>query len=63
MNKYLKTIYLSFWKLDHYCFLFLQQNDSLIESAKKGDLFGVKDALSRGADVNTVDLVCLLNLF
>ena len=28
----------------------------------KGELVGIKDALSRGADVNTVDLVCLYNL-
>ena len=38
-------------------FLFLPQNDSLIECAKKGDLSGIKFALSRGADVNATDLV------
>ena len=37
--------------------LFLPQNDSLIECAKKGDLSGIKVALSRGADVNATDLV------
>ena len=38
-------------------FLFLPQNNSLIECAKKGDLSGIKFALSRGTDVNATDLV------
>ena len=37
--------------------LFLPQNNSLIECAKKGDLSGIEVALSRGADVNATDLV------
>ena len=41
--------------------LFLQQNQSLIEFAKKGDLSGVKDILDRGADVNTRDEVSLFH--
>ena len=35
----------------------LQQNNSLIESVKKRDFSGVKDALLRGADVNATDQV------
>ena len=37
--------------------LFSPQNDSLIECAENGDLLGIEDALSRGADVNATDLV------
>ena len=37
--------------------LFLPQNDSLIECAKKGDLSGIKVALSRGVNVNATDWV------
>ena len=37
--------------------LFLPQNDSLIQCAKKGDLSGIKVAISRGADVNATDRV------
>ena len=37
--------------------LFLPQNDSLIECAKKGDLSAIKVALFRGADVNVTDRV------
>ena len=37
--------------------LFLPQNDSLIECAKKGDLSGIKVAFFRGADVNARDFV------
>ena len=42
--------------------MFLTQNDSLIESARKGDLSGVKKSLLIGANVNAISLVSLLNL-
>ena len=37
--------------------LFLPHNEVLAECAKKGDLSGIKVALSRGADVNATDRV------
>ena len=43
--------------IDTFNFFVLLQNNSLIESVKNGDLSGVEDALSRGANVNTTDLV------
>ena len=55
----LKNFFLSLgiFYYTHLVFLFLPQNNSLIECAKKGDLSGIKFALSRGADVNATDLV------
>ena len=46
----------------HLLFLFLKQNYSLIEYVKKGDVSGIKDALDRGADVNTTDGVSLFHI-
>ena len=42
--------------------MLLKQNYSLIESVKKGVVSGIKDALVRGADVNTTDVVSLFHI-
>ena len=44
----------------HLVFLFLSQDDSLIKCAKENDLSGIKDAVSRGADVNATDSVSFI---
>ena len=41
-------------------FLFLSQDDSLIKSAKKGDLSGIEVAVSKGANVNAIDSVSFI---